>query len=217
MGADVWVVVGAVGSAVGGLATIAAAALAGRIAWLTAYGARPWISGLRIGRKALNTQKKNFVKTLGLTITNRQKVPVTLYRVDICVPGEEFTGGVEDAKLVEHERENKEPLIIASKTDGDTVRLRLKIDIKAGASVALDFHIPIDGRGGATTQNARYMALLQRDEPHIASFWITREIDSRKMDNGFLRMPPRSMRWFITRMRDRIAPQKKWGGGKRGE
>ncbi|WP_156421396.1 hypothetical protein [Aureimonas sp. AU40] len=209
MGADFWTILGAVGSAVGGFATIAAAGLAGRIAWLTAYGARPWISAFMFGREALNPEKTINAQTLGLTITNRQKVPVRIYRIDVCVPGEVFTGEIRDPKLRLNGENFGSFLVIASQAKGDVMQLRIKQEIAPGLSYGFEFHALVEGRG-AGVGSARYMAFMQRDEPHVASFWIERVFDFKGLDNGFRRKPPRSLRWTIAKMRDWLSHSHRW-------
>ncbi|WP_156420141.1 hypothetical protein [Aureimonas sp. N4] len=207
MGADFWTIASAAGSLGSAVGTIGAAILAGRLAWLSAYGARPWISGLVLGRRALDREKTEFAKELGLSITNRQKVPVTVYRIDVCVPEENFTGKPYGGTFNIDGLEPQELGMRGCEFSGDTVRFLFKEEIKPGQTGRFHFLAPLSSAGDAM-QNARFMAYMQRDEPYISSFWIDRILDVRRLNSRFQKRPPWSLRWFVNQHRDRLMPPK---------
>ncbi|WP_062223201.1 hypothetical protein [Aureimonas sp. D3] len=205
MGADFWTIASAVGSVGSAVGTIGAAILAGRLAWLSAYGAKPWISELILGRRALNPEKTEFAKELGLSITNRQKVPVTVYRIVVCVPGDVFTGKPYSGTFIINDSKPEELRMQACEFSGDTVRFLFKEEIRPGQTGRIHFLAPLSGAGDAM-QNARFMAYMQRDEPYLSSFWITRIVDVRKLNSRFRKRPPWSLRWFVNQHQDRLMP-----------
>ncbi len=164
-----WEILDSIGSFMGGLGTVGAAAMAARIAWLVEYGTRPFIESGSFGRRGSGLLGKEQQNIYSMKLTNRRKSDVSISEI--------YVGG-----LPFHIRESSiscDAGKISHLCGVDWVSVRLDVPLKTAESKNIEISFVSEGEGW-TDRFLTYSALLTENVPRSRRYWIRFDFGRRR-------------------------------------